>query len=50
MADDGLEPARQAADARAGRRLPALVRFLFAVIAGAAVAALASYLLRKLGL
>lgn len=50
MAENGPEPGRRAPDAPAAKRLPAPVRFLVAVIAGAAVAALASYLLRKLGL
>ena len=50
MVEADREPARPAPDAHLARRLPLLLRLLFVVAAGAAVAILASYLLRQIGL
>jgi hypothetical protein len=50
MAEGERVPPPAAPPAHLSRPLPAIVRFLFVVAAGAAGATLASYLLRQIGL
>lgn len=51
MAEDDSGNHRPApSPGRPARRMPAPVRYLFVILAGAAVAVVTSYLLRKIGL